>query len=206
MKGYISLLGFASLLLLQLPILKALTPQESLIELREGNRRYLHHSLLCPQEKLQQIMSKQTPFAVILSCSDSRVIPEVIFDQSVGSLFVIRVAGNVAAEVEFETIDYGVLNLKASLIVVLGHENCGAVTAVLAGQTQGIPKIATLIAQALGKEKGTLAQAIKANIDYTVKHLKGRLEFLDVLAANRLKIIGAYYHFGTGKIDFFEQE
>ena len=94
-------------------------------------------------------MFEQKPFAIILGCSDSRVSPEILFDQGIGDLFIVRVAGNVAGPVELDSIEYAALYLKSSLVLVLGHENCGAITAVLDGQTKEIEHVADLIAPAI---------------------------------------------------------
>lgn len=112
------------------------TADQALARLLEGNKRYTQHKEQHPDETLarrRELETTQHPFAVILSCSDSRVPPELIFDQGLGDLFVIRVAGNIAESDELGSIEYAVEHLGTKLIVVLGHEKCGAVTAAVAG-------------------------------------------------------------------------
>ena len=109
---------------------------EALAKLMEGNQRYAQDKEQHPDETLarrKELQAGQHPFAVILSCADSRVPPELIFDQGLGDLFVIRVAGNIAADDELGSIEYAVEHLHTGLIVVLGHEKCGAVSAVVEG-------------------------------------------------------------------------
>lgn len=112
------------------------TADQALARLMEGNGRYAQHKEQHPDEtpaRRRELETTQHPFAVILSCSDSRVPPELIFDQGLGDLFVIRVAGNIAESDELGSIEYAVEHLGTKLIVVLGHEKCGAVTAAVAG-------------------------------------------------------------------------
>lgn len=108
--------------------LNAQTPQEVMNQLMEGNDRFVQDALEHPnrdQERRAAIAAKQYPIAVIVGCSDSRVSPEIIFDQGVGDLFVVRVAGNVIGPLELDSIEYGVLHLRAKVVLIVGHENCG---------------------------------------------------------------------------------
>jgi carbonic anhydrase len=112
---------------------------KALARLMEGNRQYARHKERHPDEtpgRRKELEGNQHPFAVILSCSDSRVPPELIFDQGLGDLFVIRVAGNVAGDVEIGSIEYAVEHLQTKLIMVLGHEKCGAITAAVEGAAE----------------------------------------------------------------------
>jgi carbonic anhydrase len=112
----------------------AVPPDQALARLMEGNQRYARDKEQHPDETLarrRELQDGQHPFAVVLSCSDSRVPPELIFDQGLGDLFVIRVAGNIASDDELGSIEYAVEHLNTKLIVVLGHEKCGAVTAAI---------------------------------------------------------------------------
>ena len=112
----------------------AVPPDQALARLMEGNQRYARDKQQRPNQTLarrRELQDQQHPFAVVLSCSDSRVPPELIFDQGLGDLFVIRVAGNIASDNELGSIEYAVEHLNTKLIVVLGHEKCGAVTAAI---------------------------------------------------------------------------
>jgi len=152
------------------------TPQQAFDRLVLGNSRYMEGHIQRPSLqslRRMEIHEKQRPFAVIVGCSDSRVPPEIIFDQGLGDLFVVRVAGQVVGPIELDSIEYGVKYLGASLVLVLGHENCGAVGAVLAGQTAAIEEVAALIEPAVAMaHPKTLENAVKANVQYVVEHLK----------------------------------
>jgi carbonic anhydrase len=117
----------------------AIPADQALARLMEGNARYARNKERHPDETLawrRELQAAQHPFAVILSCSDSRVPPELIFDQGLGDLFVIRVAGNIIGDDELASIEYAVQHLHTNLIMVLGHEKCGAVTAAVQGETE----------------------------------------------------------------------
>src|SRR5262245_6608491 len=112
------------------------TAESALAELKSGNEHHVAHRYQHPHETLdrqRQLASAQNPHAEILSCSDSRVPPEIIFDQGLGDLFIIRVAGNVASDTEIASLEYGAEHLHIPLLVVLGHEHCGALTAAVEG-------------------------------------------------------------------------
>jgi carbonic anhydrase len=114
--------------------LDAMTCEMGLQRLKEGNQRYVEDKLIHPDrtsERREALQSKQQPFAIIVGCSDSRVAPEIVFDQGVGDLFIVRVAGNVVGPIELDSIEYAAEYLKSCLIVVMGHQNCGAVDAVM---------------------------------------------------------------------------
>lgn len=111
-----------------------LTPTEALAKLMEGNQRFIARRRLNPHQdfaRITEVAAGQAPFAAILSCADSRVVPEIAFDQGIGDLFVVRVAGNIAITEDIASEEYAVGVLKAPLLMVLGHERCGAVTAAL---------------------------------------------------------------------------
>jgi carbonic anhydrase len=145
------------------------------------------------------------PFAVILGCSDSRVSPEIVFDQGVGDLFVVRNAGNVISDIEMNSIEYAVKVLKASVILVLGHENCGAVTAVVEGQAAAIPAVAALIEPAVKESKGLsgnpITNAIKMNVKRSVDDLKASKEFSSMVQQKQLIIFGGYYNLHSGLVE-----
>lgn len=193
---------FISLLLL-LNMGFAQSPSEAMQRLLEGNKRYTTDKLLHPNhssDRREEITSGQNPFATILGCSDSRVAPEIIFDQGLGDLFTVRVAGNVVGDIELNSIDYSVKYLGSSLILVLGHESCGAVTAVMKGQTADIEDVANLIKPAIQGTK-TAEEAIKANVRWFVSELKKTKFVRKYISEKKLDCIGAYYHLGTGEVE-----
>lgn len=187
---------------------KTITPKEALDKLIQGNQRFVNDQTTCPDRNTERrlaLSSKQKPFAVILGCSDSRTPPEIIFDQGLGELFVVRVAGNVVGDVEMDSITYSVLQNGSCLIVVLGHENCGAVSAVLNHEAQGVPAVAALIEKGIHSLKNsTLAEGILANISYNVGKLKEAEVFKDLMKQGKLEIIGGYYHFATGEVEIMQ--
>jgi len=187
---------------------KEVSPQEALKRLMEGNERYKKEKFLHPNQSKEARLSLaegQTPFATILGCSDSRASPEIIFDQGIGDLFVVRVAGNVAADVEIDSIEYSVLYLKSSLVLVLGHQSCGAVQAVVKGQTKGIESVASLIAPSLAlakTQKGSLLEnTIKDNVLYVTQELKKSPPLANLIKQGKLAIVGGYYDFHTGGVE-----
>src|SRR5215467_14490729 len=112
------------------------TPDSVLAELKTGNAHHVRHQYQHPHDTLarqRELVAGQHPHAEILSCADSRVPPEIIFDQGLGDLFVVRVAGNIAADTEIGSLEYGAEHLHIPLLIVLGHESCGAVTAAVQG-------------------------------------------------------------------------
>lgn len=153
-------------------------------KLIEGNARYVSGH----KEPLERV---QTPFAVVVACSDSRVAPEIIFDQMLGDLFVVRVAGNVVTDSGMESINYAIDQLHASVVMVLGHKLCGAIEAVRAHMIQDIPKIASLIEPAI-KDTTTIEEAVKANVRNVVEKLRSQLT---------VQVVGGYFDFDTGKVE-----
>jgi carbonic anhydrase len=193
----------------------SLTPQESLERLVEGNKRYAEDHLLHGDQsaaRRESVSVKQEPFAVILGCSDSRVPPELIFDQGLGDLFVVRVAGNVVGPLELDSLEYSVKHLHSSVILVLGHENCGAVTAVLEGNTDEIEDIALLIepsVRACKKEKSngehsTVNQCVRANVRNVVLLLQNSPMLSRYHKDKKVDIVGAYYDLDTGKVEILD--
>lgn len=186
-----------------------MSPEKALSKLIEGNKRYTNDKLLHPnrdQERREALVAKQKPFAVIMGCSDSRVSPEVVFDQGIGDLFIVRTAGNVVAPVEIETIRFGSAQLGASVILVLGHENCGAVNAVMTGTDATIPVIANKIRPAIQhyvgeSSKEALAKATKDNVRAIVSELKKNPNIAELIAKKRVEVVGGYYHLGSGEVE-----
>jgi len=143
---------------------------------------------------------------VIVGCSDSRVPPEIIFDQTIGDLFVVRVAGNIIGPIELDSIEYSVDKLGTPLVLILGHQNCGAVAAALSGSgNEDIESITPYIQKAVDETKNMpgdpLINAIKANVVNGIKTLKKSRVIAALLRSKKLKIVGAYYELATGKVE-----
>ena len=170
---------------------------KSLQRLMDGNKRFIKSaskSLEGYHVDRLETLERQKPFAIILACSDSRVAPEIIFDQGIGDLFVIRVAGNILSETQWETIKFGVEVLGAETILVLGHEACGAVQAVLDKSKLNVPIIVEQVAKGIG-DQTDLLEATKANVHYVAGKLKER--FKD----NNVVIAGGIYKIVSGKVE-----
>ncbi|MGE5498147.1 MAG: carbonic anhydrase [Syntrophothermus sp.] len=187
---------------------------ESLARLKEGNKRYLSGSLKAKDfagERKEQAAG-QKPYAIVLTCSDSRVPPEVIFDEDLGDLFVVRVAGNVIDNATLGSIEYGAEHLHAPLLIVMGHSSCGAVKATLEGGhfTPAIKSIAAKIENAVksAKKESTdktvqLNSAISHNVDNQVKAALKQSKVLKELEhEGKLKIAEAIYDIQTGQVQF----
>jgi carbonic anhydrase len=188
----------------------AVTSDSALAELKAGNEHHARHQYQHPHEnaaRQRELVVGQNPHAEILSCADSRVPPEIIFDQGLGDLFVVRVAGNVATDTEIGSLEYGAEHLHIPLLVVLGHESCGAVTAaVQGGPPEGhIAALVELIKPAVEKTRGLpgdpVANAVRANVEMVVKQLRASEPTLSELVAHgKLKIVGGVYSLETGKV------
>ncbi|MCI8992760.1 MAG: carbonic anhydrase [Eubacterium sp.] len=182
-----------------------LSASEALQKLKDGNQRYLDAKSnpgdVSPQIRQKTCEEGQIPYAVVITCSDSRVIPESIFSAGIGELFVIRVAGNVMDKHQLGSVEYAVEHLGSNLVVVLGHEHCGAVGAALQGGAGGFTKFITdEILEAIGEEKDEY-KACCLNVDRAVNTIK---ESLNTKENENLKVYGAYYHIGSGKVDYLD--
>lgn len=185
------------------------SPQAYIQQMMEGNERYMQDKLEHPNRtsaRRESLTSIQEPFAAIIGCSDSRVAPEIIFDQGIGDLFVVRIAGNVLGVTELASVEYAVNALHASVIFVLGHENCGAVKAVLAGQTEGIEPISVRVEEALKNSTDRLSEnpvenAIKKNVQFVVGQLEQDPIFSKLISEGKLAVVGGYYQLATGKVE-----
>jgi len=188
-----------------------MTSQESLNRLKEGNARFVEDHLngkLQNSSRRDSLVGRQSPYAIILGCADSRVVPELMFDTGLGELFVIRVAGNVANTSSIASIEYAVAHLATKLIVVLAHQSCGAVTAAVAGGDNGhnLNHLLAHITPALvaSKEGATVDEVSKINAELTVGDLKNRSQIIkDDIDKGSLKVIPAFYNLDSGKVDFF---
>ena len=188
-----------------------ITPDKALAELLDGNKRYAGSKFFHPDQDIkrrEEVAMEQHPSAIILTCSDSRVPPEVIFDQGLGDIFVIRVAGNTVDNLVLGSIEYGVEHLHAPLIVVLGHERCGAVTAAVSGEdmpghlnslTQDIKPAV----ESARKQSGDLLDnSIRININMVVEKLNKSEPILSgLIKEGKIKIVGAYYDLDTGIVN-----
>ncbi|MFM7407624.1 MAG: carbonic anhydrase [Cuspidothrix sp.] len=197
--------------------------EEAKRRLTEGNRRFVNQNRQYPNQsrrRLQSLSQKQYPYAAILGCADSRVPPEIIFDQGLGDLFVVRVAGNVATNETIGSLEYATANLGTQLIVVLGHKGCGAVSAAFDNQPDdgNIKSIVDDIRPSLSPNSRTRRNnndvndtndtndnnnPVTNNIEYQARKLQNSSPILGKLIRDdRLKIIGAYYDINTGKVRF----
>ncbi|PIS03285.1 MAG: carbonic anhydrase [Chlamydiae bacterium CG10_big_fil_rev_8_21_14_0_10_42_34] len=184
----------------------SITPSNALQLLIDGNHRYVADQLMRPNhssDRREAIAAKQKPFAIIVGCSDSRVAPEIIFDQGLGDLFIVRVAGNVVGPVELDSIEYAADHLGCSCLLILGHEACGAVTAVLDGHTQDIEAIADLIGPAIKGAKN-VEEAVKDNVRSIVQHLKKTPVLKKLIAKKKINCIGGYYELGSGNVEILK--
>ena len=188
-----------------------ISPDKALQQLVEGNQRHVAHKLVHPdqtEQRLQDVAKGQHPFAIILGCADSRVPPEIVFDQGLGDLFVIRVAGNILDDAVTGSIEFAAANLGAPLVMVLGHEKCGAVTAALKGEavpghiSSLVEAIKPAVEQVKGKPGDLLDNAVRANVKIVVEELKSSRPILaDLFKDNKLKIVGGRYDLESGKVD-----
>ena len=201
-----------------------LTAQEALMRLQEGNKRFVEGKSTYntnDARRRNELVDGQTPFAIILGCSDSRVPAEIVFDQGLGNLFVIRIAGNIVAPSQIGSIEFAVETFQTPLVVVLGHTRCGAVAATLnqirqpqASRSQYLRSILERIRPAVEplSEIGTdltpeqlLERAIRSNIRMSVNQLRHGSSFLEEIHdSGSLRIVGAEYSLESGEVDFFE--
>lgn len=176
--------------------------------LKRGNSRYMKDESTNPDRnafRRNEVAAKQSPFAVIVGCSDSRVPPEIIFDEGIGDLFTIRVAGNVVGPLELDSVEYATEYLGASFILIMGHESCGAVTTVLQGDLDDIEDVAQLILPAVqGIAPNNVEAAVKANVRSGVNYLKQTTSLKRLLSQGKLEIAGAYYHLKSGFVEFLD--
>ncbi len=169
-------------------------------KLKEGNAKYIcanhNDGNISVKVRKETAENVQRPYAVVITCSDSRVVPEDIFMTGIGELFVIRVAGNVADDIELGSIEYAVEHLRVNTVLVLGHTHCGAVNAAVCGGAKGYTSVITdKIRQAIGCEKDDRKAAI-LNIRNTVSCIRAALQ------KSEAQIYGAIYDIESGKVDF----
>jgi carbonic anhydrase len=199
--------------------------REALERLREGNLRFAANGRgaepAISTAQRAALASGQQPFAIILGCSDSRVPAEIVFDQGLGDLFVIRVAGNIVAPSQVGSVEFAAARYDTRLVVVLGHSQCGAVVATLeelqrptANQSRNLasivdrvrPSVEALLATELRHDKEALiTQGVRANIRASVDHLRHGSRVLEqLIQAEGLRVVGAEYSLETGVVEFFD--
>lgn len=192
--------------------------------LRDGNRRFVadvRNDTATSQTRRHELTDGQEPFAIILGCSDSRVPAEIVFDQGLGDLFVIRVAGNIVAPSQVGSVEFAAERFHTRLVVVLGHSSCGAILATLeelarpsADQSRNLrsivdrirPSVEALLDADAGHQSDALVhRAVRANIRASANHLRHGSELLEQLIQNDgLLVVGAEYSLETGVVDFFD--
>lgn len=193
----------------------SVSPAQALTRLKAGNKRFVSGSLQHPHQtagRRSELATGQHPFAIVLGCADSRTGPDILFDQGLGDIFVVRVAGNILNDENIGSIEYGVEHLGAPLIVVLGHERCGAVkaakeTIAAKGKAPGhIESLVKAIRPAVESTVGQDAEATgDANVRNVVKSLQHSKPILhEMVASGKVAVVGAYYDLDTGKVEFFK--
>jgi carbonic anhydrase len=202
-----------------------ISPEEALQRLRDGNGRFVadvtgQHAGTSPSRRLE-LAAGQEPFAIVLGCSDSRVPAELVFDQGLGDLFVIRVAGNIVAPSQVGSVEFAAERFGTRLVVVLGHSNCGALLATLEelgrpadSRSRNLrtivdrirPCIEPLLSTTLRSQPEALVrEAVRANIRASADHLRHGSEVLEqLIQQEQLVVVGAEYSLETGIVDFFD--
>lgn len=202
-----------------------ITANEAITRLKEGNRRFVSGvrsiDTIAKQMQRADFVKRQEPFAIILGCSDSRVPAEIVFDQGLGDLFVIRVAGNIVAPSQVGSVEFAAERFGTPLVVVLGHSMCGAVMATIDELESPSTKRSSNVLSIVNRIRPTieplfetelhndpdrlLASSIHANILAATNHLMHGSQMLEQLVEQgRLKIVGAEYSLETGEVAFFE--
>ena len=199
--------------------------RQALALLQEGNRRFVSHisnrDAITDRARRLEVAASQEPFAAILGCSDSRVPVEIVFDQGLGDLFVIRVAGNIVAPSQIGSVEFAAEKFGTRLVVVLGHTQCGAIETTLQqlqrpieNQSRNLhsivdlirPSVEGLLATEIRHDLGALGRAaVRANIRASVKRLRHGSDIIEQLIQKAgLMVVGAEYSLETGAVDFFE--
>jgi carbonic anhydrase len=196
-----------------------LTPDQALALLKEGNDKFITdapYRQVNDRDRRIEIARGQTPFAVLVSCSDSRVPPELLFGRGLGELFIVRNAGNTVATTALGSIEYAVAELGVPLVVVLGHEKCGAVDAAVkvvkenatfpGAIGQMVEPIVPAVLKAQSQSGDLLENALRENVRRTVNRLRtSETLFQELLRVGKLKIVGARYDLDNGDVDFFDE-
>jgi carbonic anhydrase len=199
--------------------------RDALARLRDGNRRFVSnirsHDSLATEARRTEVAAGQEPFAIILGCSDSRVPAEIVFDQGLGDLFVIRVAGNIVAPSQIGSVEFAAERFGTRLVVVLGHSQCGAILATIeeltrpsGNQSRNLhsivdrvrPAVEPLLRTELRQDPDALVRdAVRANVRISAGHLRHGSQILEqLIAQDALLVVGAEYSLETGVVDFFD--
>jgi carbonic anhydrase len=200
--------------------------RDALIRLREGNRRFVAHEsiaspLLTPAQRMA-LTNGQEPFAIVLGCSDSRVPAELVFDQGFGDLFVIRVAGNIVAPSQVGSVEFAAARFGTRLVVVMGHSQCGAVTAAVeevlgraTNESRNLrsivdrvrPSVETVVAAHANRDIDTLiSEAVRANVRASADQLRHGSQLLEgLIQRDGLRVVGAEYSLDSGVVTFFDE-
>src|SRR3954464_457197 len=201
-----------------------ISANEALERLREGNRRFASgiavNDTFSHHARRSALADRQEPFAIVLGCSDSRVPAEIVFDQGLGDLFVIRVAGNIVAPSQVGSVEFAAERFGTRLVVVMGHTGCGAIAATLEdienpGGTSSRnllsivdrvrPSIVPLMRTQLASDRpALLREATRANVRVAADHLRHGSPLLEQLAQDGLIVVGAEYNLETGEVEFFD--
>jgi carbonic anhydrase len=201
-----------------------LTAREALERLKKGNREFassMHGGVLKEPPRLTELPQKQDPFAIILCCSDARVPAEIVFNQRLGDLFVIRVAGNIVAPSQVGSVEYAVARYDAPLIMVLGHSHCGGILSTIeAIQNPGekaSPDLLSIVDRVRPSVEGLLKtdlrndmdalvdRAVRANVAVSVNHLRHNSELVAEMIAKRgFAVVGAEYSLETGEVELLD--
>lgn len=202
-----------------------ISAKQALERLKSGNKDFVSRMTgggsFTGQEQQKALPQTQDPFAIILSCSDARVPAEIVFDQGLGDLFVIRVAGNIVAPSQVGSVEYAAALFNARLVVVMGHSHCGAILATLeeiqrptASQSPNLrsivdrvrPSVEVLLKTPLRSDMETLVQtAVEANVSASVNHLRHGSALLEtIIEKDGLAVVGAVYSLETGVVEFFD--
>lgn len=202
-----------------------ISANEALERLRAGNQRFVSETrsgdVIAGESRRREVAAAQEPFAIILGCSDSRVPAEIVFDQGLGDLFVIRVAGNIVAPSQIGSVEFAAARYGTRLVLVLGHSNCGAILATLEElsrrseeQSRNLrsivdrvrPSVESLMATELRHDHDALVQAaVRANIRVSTSQLRHGSQMLEQMIQNDgLRVVGAEYSLETGVVEFFD--
>ncbi|MDZ8107608.1 MAG: carbonic anhydrase [Nostoc sp. DedQUE12a] len=188
---------------------QTLSPDAALQKLIDGNQRFIQHKPQYPDQsaaRLQEVAQAQHPFATILSCADSRVPAEIIFDQGIGDIFDVRLAGNIATPESLGSIEYAVTLLGTPVLMVLGHERCGAVTAAVKNEAllgdigSFVEAIKPVVKNAKLQPGDAVENAVVANVQYQITRLKRSRLLTERLQSGKLKIVGGRYDLDTGGV------
>jgi len=201
-----------------------ISPQDALKRLIEGNKQFATDTrasdAFVTRARRLELTKTQEPFAIVLGCSDSRVPAEIVFDQGLGDLFVIRVAGNIVAPSQIGSVEFAAARFGSPLVVVLGHSQCGAILATLEelrrpseNQSRNLqsivdrvrPSVETLLETELANDEDALVRsAVRANIRASVQQLRHGSQIIEqMIQDERLVVVGAEYSLDTGVVDFF---